>query len=246
MIPLGIVASSARVTAPPTNDYSAVVLADSPTVYYRLGSSASMLDSSGNERHGSHTRNPVEAPGLVAGVDTSLDYVQSNAAFSTGASGPWVTSTGSITGEAWAEVPSSLYGDPIALILNIDSGNTNRVFGVRITSDLKPQFVYYLAASSGDYRIITGPNSLVAGGVYHFVATYDKAAARLYVNGVEVASESRAGSINPWVSTPFYIGREGGFDRFFWRSRIDEVALYDYALPPGRVLAHYSAGVGAP
>jgi hypothetical protein len=76
------------------------------------------------------------------------------------------------------------------------------------------------------------------GGVYtHVVATYDGSMMRLYFNGSPVGSKA---SVLPLADNPISfqigIGGSAGFT-----GTLDEVAVYNRALPQERVMAHYLA-----
>jgi type IV pilus assembly protein PilA len=77
--------------------------------------------------------------------------------------------------------------------------------------------------------------SLIVGQTYHLVLTSDGVTQRGYLNGVEIASA-------PDNSAP--LGEETLYDLIGNGGGIvyDEGAMYDTALSPARVLAHYSAG----
>ncbi len=98
--------------------------------------------------------------------------------------------------------------------------------------------------------------NIVAGKTYHVVAVLDGDSAGtngsliLYVNGVEVARAQGAGQIYNHIGNVrlgFGNGRihtgESG-DLGYFDGTVDEVALYNRALPPTRVQAHYRAGEG--
>jgi hypothetical protein len=97
-------------------------------------------------------------------------------------------------------------------------------------------FVFQRVGNSG-----ADGGRLLTGGWHHVVGTFDGVTARLYVNGVEEAVRVQDTDL-PVVGdeTPFRIGREPTWAKTLgW---IDEVALYDYALPASRIQAHYDAG----
>jgi len=73
----------------------------------------------------------------------------------------------------------------------------------------------------------------------HVVGTFDGVTARLYFNGEEVNSKVQSGPVLDH-DVPFSVAAGATWGRL--DGVIDEAALYDYALPPGRVSAHYEAG----
>lgn len=78
-------------------------------------------------------------------------------------------------------------------------------------------------------------------GWVHVVATYSSGAGkpRMFVNGV-AGTKGDYGDVGgaPDTTEQFDIG--GGYV-----GMLDEIAIYDHALPPARIAAHYAAGVAA-
>jgi hypothetical protein len=84
-------------------------------------------------------------------------------------------------------------------------------------------------------------NTMTAGSWHHMVYTMTAAgAAKMYVNGVQVASKA--------LTAPTAWAVEFGIDRVgftgYCNGAFDEMIVYDHVLAPGRVLAHYTAGTG--
>ena len=93
----------------------------------------------------------------------------------------------------------------------------------------------YLWDGVGYQGINSGPTYLQTGVIYHVACTYDGANIRVYVNGVQANSSPRVFSI-PAGAAGFGIGQTT------WDGTFDEVALYNKALSPEQILAHYRAG----
>ncbi|VAV92752.1 Alkaline phosphatase, partial [hydrothermal vent metagenome] len=93
------------------------------------------------------------------------------------------------------------------------------------------------------------------GLAHHVVVTRDDSDVRLYVDGVEVASTATSGpvvyarEVSPLIDENALVlgqaifgdGGNGELD-----GRIDEVAVYDYALPASTIATHFMAGSAAP
>jgi hypothetical protein len=81
---------------------------------------------------------------------------------------------------------------------------------------------------------------------YHIVATFDGTSLRLYVDGTNAATTALAGTArantNPAISLSFGARSDGASGFFTWNGQMDEAAMYNTALSPARVLAHYQAG----
>jgi concanavalin A-like lectin/glucanase superfamily protein len=93
-------------------------------------------------------------------------------------------------------------------------------------------------------------NTLQAGGVRgeqvgrwsYLAVTYDGAAVRLYVDGVEVSSRSASGPILR-TRDPLWIGGNRPYGEYF-RGVIDEVRVYGRALGPAEARAAMSTPIG--
>ena len=117
---------------------------------------------------------------------------------------------------------------------------------------------YLLSASShvGDLRPATGvtvngsvpnafgPSTLPVGAWTHLAMTYDGAALRLYVNGVQVGSKPLSGNITP-TANPLWIGGNSPYGEYF-NGRIDEVRVYRAALSQAEIQADMAAPLGGP
>ena len=117
---------------------------------------------------------------------------------------------------------------------------------------------YLLSASShvGDLRPATGvtvngsvpnafgPSALPVGAWTHLAMTYDGAALRLYVNGVQVGSTPLSGNITP-TANPLWIGGNSPYGEYF-NGRIDEVRVYRAALSQAEIQADMAAPLGGP
>jgi hypothetical protein len=75
----------------------------------------------------------------------------------------------------------------------------------------------------------------------HLAVTYDRAALRLYVDGVETSSRAASGAIAK-TTDPLWIGGNRPYGEYF-HGVIDEVRLYGRALSPSEVRAAMSAPI---
>jgi len=69
----------------------------------------------------------------------------------------------------------------------------------------------------------------------HLALTYDGATLRLYVNGVQVASQAQTGNLMT-SANPLQIGGDSLFGQYF-QGTIDEVRIYNQALSPSEIQA---------
>lgn len=79
------------------------------------------------------------------------------------------------------------------------------------------------------------------GAVYHIAGTYDGSTMRIFLNGKEVASRAQSGSMTHNSNT-LYIARNDLSNTYF-DGVIDEVAIYDEALPGSTLSQHYQSGL---
>lgn len=84
------------------------------------------------------------------------------------------------------------------------------------------------------------PKQVTDGGWHHCAATFDGQWMRVYLDGVEVGSLKRPGTITAGGSAPGCIGSSGGGECF--QGTLDELAIYADALTPQEVAALYSVG----
>jgi PKD repeat protein len=112
--------------------------------------------------------------------------------------------------------------------------------------------VYYLSASSNagtpaagvttaTADILYGPSMLPANTWTHLATTYDGAAQRLYVNGVQVASRNHSGAVKVSGSA-LRIGANNIWHEYF-AGRIDEVRVYSRALSASEIQATMNSAV---
>ncbi len=92
---------------------------------------------------------------------------------------------------------------------------------------------------------LQGSSSVADDRWHHLVLTKDAATAKLYVDGVMVASRAHSEPVF-YAGTGIAIGRDGDGDYAYAAGSLDEVAVYDHALGAPRVQAHFAAGPTVP
>ncbi len=105
---------------------------------------------------------------------------------------------------------------------------------------------YYLEGTSGNGGVpamggtfggsdvaLNGTGALPANTWTHLAATYDGTTMRLYVNGVQVASQAQTGAIAT-STNPLQIGGDSLYGQFF-QGTIDEVRIYNVALTAAQI-----------
>lgn len=83
-----------------------------------------------------------------------------------------------------------------------------------------------------------GKQPILRGVWYHFVAIYDGAQHKLYVNGE--LQDTQTGSFHPNLEEPIYIGKKNSDEKRFWfHGVLDDVRFYNRALTDNEVLELY-------
>jgi hypothetical protein len=164
-------------------------------------------------------------PGLVAGDDTAVESATADTMARYNDTPDFIASAG-LSIEFWYEGSS----DQSALACESVAGSAaSIILGFPTSDDVTAVFRTEEDVITNIFATASGTGW--ATGPHHFAAVADGTDLLLYVDGVEVATEACVGSFAV-TSTGF-----GGIGVF------DELAVYDHALTPERVLAHYEAGV---
>ena len=212
----------------------------SPFAHWKLDETTgpTAVDSAGGN-DGTWTNDPVAVSGVVDGgldFDGSNDYVDAGS-FDVIGSGitmmGWFNAealttederivskaAGTAEAEAWWQLSSSNLGADRFLRMRIKAGGTTTT----------------MADSSV---------SLSTGTWYLAAATYDNTSGtmRLYLDGVEIAVGAHAvgGALDVDPSVPVAIGANGTAQRFF-NGILDDVRIYDHALPASEIADLYAA-----
>jgi len=88
--------------------------------------------------------------------------------------------------------------------------------------------------------IAGGTNTLNAW--HHIVGTFDGTNARLYVNGVAVASAALPSGYQPNTRGSVEIGQAEPGSNYYFPGQIQDAAVYTTVLSPTQVQRHYSVG----
>jgi hypothetical protein len=252
---LGIATSSnvMLTVAPVTGYYPSVVLQDLPIAYYRLDETSGTVthDFIGSDngqyfdvvlgQSGYSAADPDKSvlfgpgPDSYAGNINGVDF--SAQAATNGGNGEfsvecWVNGLGQDNGNGIVAMGYGSGGEQFDLDTG-GGGNTFR-FGVRNTS--------------GGGTFVTGSDIAPDGNWHHLVGVCDEANGMviLYIDGqIDASGTITSGSGIRSKTTPMSIGsREGGSGtdyNFNFTGKIDEVALYGYALNPSQVANHFAA-----
>ena len=96
--------------------------------------------------------------------------------------------------------------------------------------------------AAGAQEYIAAPLSTVPpNGFHQVVVTYDGVTANLYVDGVVAATPTPMPMSLPSLTADFVIGARNAGASSYFDGTISDVAVYDHALSPASVLAHFHA-----
>lgn len=219
--------------------YRAAVLADSPRGYWRLGepSGAGANDDSARGNRGTYANGvALRVTGALEGsADTNggarFDGADDHVSVPDRAS---LDLGDSLTIEAWVRRDASGVAGHI-----VQKGNGG--YGLRVGADERVTLV----KSSVKDLARSGMAISADGAYHHVVAAKSGATARVYVDGVDVTVPVGSATIVD-TSAPLQIGRhrnsQTGAVLSYLSGDLDEVAVYDTALPAARVRAHFEAG----
>jgi hypothetical protein len=146
--------------------------------------------------------------------------------------------------EAWVRIGSQKSGNGQHFLVT-DSSDDLGADGFVLSVDTANRPQLYVGRTATTRTTVTSSAALSIGTTYHVVATYDGAAARIYVNGVQRGSAAYTGGITYSASRDLYLARQQKATNRSVRwldGTLDEVALYNVALPAATVQAHYDRG----
>ena len=206
-------------------------LNDGLVVYYMFEGNAD--DSSGNGNHGTELNGVTYTDGVI-GQAASFDKVDDHIDMGVPLGGyaavsvfAWVKAIGSQAGNNFIQAAGWYVDDPTG---------TDGGFHLSITNGYMRSWII---EDKVTYSLLDGP--LVQVGEWYLMGlTWDGSTHRLYLDGVEVASEAYAGTMdistkNALVASKY---RGAGLDGFF-NGQIDELRIYDRALSESEIQALY-------
>ena len=187
--------------------------------------------------------------------DGSPGTLQDGAAFTTGKVGQGFNFTGAgqtvlvphnanqntgaqLTADAWIN-PSSvpaLNSNPSIINKRTNANAEGYTFEINNAGN----GLYFEITTSNGVFSATAANVLTLNTWHHVAATYDGGALKIFVNGIQVASSSGSGTINP-VTANLEIGRNI-FTGASFPGKVDEVELFNRALSQLEIAALADAG----
>ena len=229
------------------SEYLAAALAMNPTHYWRLGelNGATAYDVE-EDRNGTYY-GPVlgREGGIIQDANPSVQFDGINDYVDLG---DLDLEGSAMTIAAWvyADRHDHLSGHDARIISKADGTATNDhwwMLGTRRHNEVtKLRFRLQTNETSGT-REMTAGNVPVGQWVFA-VATYDGTHMRIYQDGVQVGIRGQDGDIEEDSDVSAWIGgNPSGSTHRPWCGRIDEVAIYNYALSPGQILMLYKAKI---
>ena len=92
--------------------------------------------------------------------------------------------------------------------------------------------------------VLNGPTALTINQWTHLAGTWDGSTLRLYLGGVEVASQPRSGTLEV-NNSPLHIGGNT-YNGENFSGLIDEVRIYNRALTPAEIAQDMNSAISAP
>ncbi len=225
----------------PATSYRSAILADSPIAYWRLGEASGTVAT---DEKGSYPGTYVGSPtlgvtGAVTG-DTAVTFDGST---------EWMTVANSTPFEFSGTAPFSLE----AWFKHTPDANFRRIFSIEDPAIGKGIQVAASNLGGGSLDFLRGNSSTTSDlgvtglspGVFHqVVATYDGTNMRLYVDTAEVPGSPLPSSLSILTGKTFRLGAYPTGAAAF-NGALDEPAVYNYALTPTQIAAHYAAATAA-
>ena len=220
----------------PEATYQATILRDAPVAYWRLNETSGTVaaDTMGNHPGTYGSGVILGEPGAIEGEgNTAARFTQ---AASTFVEVPWsaALNTPQFTFECWAMV----------------TGGTGHRSPVTSRGDGPQQGYIFYADPGNAWQFWTGTgagwNNLGGATVQnntwvYLAGTYDGTTKRFFVNGQQVGVNQSVFVPNDADVLRIGAGATEGPGSFFFEGLIDEVAVYNRALSPARILTHYQA-----
>jgi hypothetical protein len=219
--------------------YAREVLADAPLVYLRLGEATGDVAVDAQGRHSGRYAGTftLGEPGLVYGDPdraVRLDGVDGRVPIAL--IPDFMLGDAPFTIEAW--IAPDVIPDSPRWIIGREEGLGAVRSGVSFVVESSAIALEHWAVGSARRVDLPLPRVKAPN---HVVATYDGETIQAWLDGVPSGAQATAGPV-PEITHPVVVGSQAGQANGFFPGVIDEVALYDRALAPARILAHYDAG----
>jgi outer membrane protein assembly factor BamB len=220
------------------------VLSDSPSAYYHLDDTGTTaIDASGHGRNGTIGSSVTEnIPGLIASstdtADTFAGLASAAGVISVPANAALQPTT-SVSIEAWLRFTSM----PATFTFVTGYGSDSYYAPYGLFFRAAGQIVAQFFLTGGVLEVPSSVN-LAPNTTYHVVGTFDGTTGRIYVNGAQVGSATKTGTIGDYIAGyGFSMGDDAARSDPAYKGTLDEVAVYaGKALSATQVQNHYTAG----
>jgi hypothetical protein len=224
--------------------YPATILSANPLAYWRLGESAGKafaVDSWGGH-DGEYEGVATGLPGFsLRDSDTSAGFSPAGRGAVTITDGSSPVYTGgapTFTLEAWAKFDDVNGVQRLFSNWQLTGASAGFGFGINGANGLR-----FTTFGVQDFdQDISGFGALQPGKWYHLVGVAEGGLFYFYVNGQQVGAIAFAGEALP-ATQPMMLGRNPQGNEVV-NGQLDEAAIYNTALTPDQVLAHYNARYG--
>ena len=222
-------------------DYFRVVRNSGPTIHYRMNDTG--LITTADDASGLGLTGTINGS-TATGMSTSRLI---NAAVDTGGLSFNFDGSNDYISRAHSAVFHPTHGLTLEMWINSDNVSSRRglvdkgVYSLEIEATGNLKFSISINGAVIN-NCITSP--IAASTTYHVVATYDGSQMRIYVNGAllgDSVTDIPGGGILDAGSAALEIGRVAGGN--YYDGRMDEFALYGYAMSEAEVKRHYNSGI---
>ena len=233
------------VVGPDYTSYSALVLADNPVGYWRLGEAAGVTaaDSSGANSCAGTPCNGTYTGGYTLGTAGSISGDADTQVTFDGATGyialpQTLNFAGDYTIEAWATA-----GAAQGVLVGTANIRDDALGGATVGAPMRMA----TCVTPGTFASCTttsGVNNIATGVLHHYVVVRSGTDLTMYMDGELYAFTSG-------ISDTLQVSRIGMGSAYnaaslrYWNGTIDEVALYNTAFSQQKARSHYNAGMGA-
>ncbi len=214
-----------------SSGYGGTIVADSPLAYYQMSetSGSAMADTSGNCHIGAYGASASHVAG--APVGDSGDAVSGSAVPALSSVDYAPVGAHARTLEAWGKSTASSFD-----LVSYGADTVANDFDFRVYNHSELE-VY---TGSGGGVVVQAVTNFDDGNWHHFAVTYDGATKfTFFADGQEI-QQSSVSTLNTLAVGGLGIGNNSGTGT----SSTDEVAIYNSALTPVRISAHWRASVG--
>lgn len=122
-----------------------------------------------------------------------------------------------------------------------DSSEQQTYWMLGQTNDGQNRLRFRLRAGGQTTTLMASTGNLPLNTWYHAAATYDGSTMRLYLNGAEVGSLAKSGSVSRGNNVPVHVGRSPEGSNYL-RGAIDDVRIYSSALTQAEVAGLVTSG----